>query len=49
MRSFQGNELKAYQAINVVEEKCKGGLQAKGGIVFGLPGETHFDKGALLL
>jgi hypothetical protein len=50
MRSFtNGNELKAYQAVNVVEEKCKGGLQAKGAIVFGLPGKTHFDKGVLLL
>jgi hypothetical protein len=49
MRSFKGNQLKVYQAMNVMEEKCKGGLQAKGAIVFGLPGETHFDKGALLL
>jgi hypothetical protein len=49
MRSFKGNELKAYQALNVMGEKCKGGLQAKGAIIFGLPGKNHFDKGALLL
>jgi hypothetical protein len=49
MRSFKGNELKAYQALNSVEEKCKAGLQAKGTLVFGLPGKTHYDKGALLL
>jgi hypothetical protein len=49
MRSLKGNELKAYQALNNVEEKCKGGSQSKGTSAFGLPGESHYDKGALLL
>jgi hypothetical protein len=49
MRYFKGNELKAFQALQSVEDKCKAGLQAKGALVFGLQGETHFDKGALLL
>jgi hypothetical protein len=49
MRHFNGSELKAFQALNAVEEKCKAGLQSKGELVFGLPGETHYDKGALLL
>ena len=49
MRYFKGSELKAFQALNAIEDKCKAGLQAKGTLVFGLPGETHFDKGALLL
>ena len=49
MRYFKGNELKAFQALQSVEEKCKAGLQSKGTLVFGLQGETHFDKGALLL
>ena len=49
MRFFKGNELKAFQALNAIEEKCKAGLEAKGTLVFGLAGETHFDKGALLL
>ena len=49
MRYFKGNELKAFQALQSVEDKCKAGLQAKGTLVFGLQGETHFDKGALLL
>ena len=49
MRYFKGSELKAFQALNAIEDKCQAGLQAKGTLVFGLPGETHFDKGALLL
>jgi hypothetical protein len=49
MRFFKGSELKAFQALNAIEEKCKAGLQSKGTLVFGLQGETHFDKGALLL
>ena len=49
MRYFKGNELKAFQALQSIEDKCKAGLQAKGTLVFGLQGETHFDKGALLL
>ena len=49
MRYFKGNELKAFQALQSIEDKCKAGLQAKSTLVFGLQGETHFDKGALLL
>jgi hypothetical protein len=49
MRYFKGNELKAFQALQSVEDKCKAGLQAKGTLAFGLQGETHFDKGDLLL
>ena len=49
MRQFKASELKGYQALLSIEEKCKGGLQAKGDFVFGLPGEKHHDKGALLL
>jgi hypothetical protein len=41
MRVFKENELKAYQALNTMEEKCKGGLQAKGALIFGLPGKTR--------
>jgi hypothetical protein len=32
-----------------IKYTCKAGLQAKGTLVFGLPGKTHYDKGALLL
>ena len=49
MRQFKGSELKAYQALLSIEEKCKAGLQAKGDFVFGLPGEPNHDKGALLI
>jgi hypothetical protein len=49
MRFFKSSKLKAFQALNVIEDKCKAGLQAKGTLVCGLPGKTHFDKGALLL
>jgi hypothetical protein len=49
MRYFKGNELKAFQALQSIEDKCKAGLEAKSTLVFGLQGETHFDKGALLL
>ena len=34
MRHFNGSELKAFQALNSVEEKCKAGLQSKGELVF---------------
>ena len=34
MRFFKGNELKAFQALNAIEEKCKAGLEAKGTLVF---------------
>ena len=49
LRKFKTTELKGYQAVISIEEKCKAGLKSKDGLVFGLPGEPNHDKGALIL